>query len=62
MHTREWTIRWSTSTRMQLISANEYLNLHVLDIDLNDTIYVDTVRVLNRLFCAYAYRLTFCML
>ena len=34
--------------------------LSALKVDLNDTIHLNTVRVVNKLFCVYAYRLTFC--
>ena len=30
-----------------------------VDLELNDAIYLNTVRVLVKLFCIYAYRLTF---
>ena len=34
--------------------------LSALKVDLNDTIHLNTVRVMDKLFCVYAYLLTFC--
>ena len=33
--------------------------LSALKVDLNDTIHLNTVRVVEKLFCFYAYRFTF---
>ena len=35
--------------------------LSALKVDLNDTIHLNTVRVVDKLFCVYAYSLTFCI-
>ena len=35
--------------------------LSALKVDLNDTIHLNTVHVVDKLFYVYAYRLTFCI-
>ena len=35
-------------------------NDSALKVDLNDTIHLNTVRIVDKLFCVYAYHLTFC--